>query len=159
MNNENDPIDSLEKRLKKCCPSPVSPALMGQLRSCMPAQNPQKRPSFHSSIRLLAIAATVTICVLATLWSLDKQGVQPGMVQKTSNTNRHPANRLAVKSADKYLVGVRNVGIWSAPDGRAYKVLQGITMNQTVIRNPDTGSELKMIEPQQQVLLVAMATQ
>jgi len=32
-------------------------------------------------------------------------------------------------------------------------------MTQTVIQNSENGSELKMIEPQQQVLLVAMATQ
>lgn len=159
MNSENESMNRLEKRLKKCCPAPVSPALMDQLRSCMPAPNAQKRPSFQLSIRLLAIAATVIFCVLATLWSLDKQAGKSVVVQKTSDRDRHPANRLTVKSADKYFVGVRNVGIWSAPDGRAYKVLQGVTMNQTVIRNSDTGSELKMIEPQQQVLLVAMATQ
>jgi len=159
MNNENEPMDRLEKRLKKCCPAPVSPLLMDQLRSCMPARNAQKRPSLRLSKGLMALAATVILCFMATLWSLYKKDRQSAVIQEISRSEHPAASRLSVKSSDKYFVGVRNVGVWSAADGRAYKVLQGVTMNQTVIQNPDNGSELKMIEPQQQVLLVAMATQ
>ncbi|MEI7946343.1 MAG: hypothetical protein WCJ02_06580 [bacterium] len=154
MSKENESMDRLEKRLKKCCPAPVSPALMSQLRTCMPLQKVTKRTSFRFYKGLVAIAASVLLCFMVTLWSLNKTGLQKGLLIADQ-----PAGRLTVKSSDNYFVGVRNVGIWSAPDGRAYKVLQGVTMNQTVIQNSENGSELKMIEPQQQVLLVAMATQ
>jgi hypothetical protein len=154
MSKENEPLDSLEKRLKKCCTAPVSPALMNQLRTCMPLQKVTQCPSRRFYKGLVAIAASVLLCFMVALWSLNKTGLQKGL-----RIVDHPVGRLTVKSSDNYFVGVRNVGIWSAPDGRAYKVLQGVTMNQTVIQNSDNGSELKMIEPQQQVLLVAMATQ
>lgn len=154
MNNENESMDRLEKRLKKCCPAPVSPALMSQLQTCLPLQKVTQRPSSRFYKGLVAIAASVLLCFMVTLWSLNKTGLQKGLLIADQ-----PAGRLTVKSSDNYFVGVRNVGIWSAPDGRAYKVLQGVTMNQTVIQNSSNGSELKMIEPQQQVLLVAMATQ
>jgi len=154
MNKQNESFDRLEMRLKKCCPVPVSPALMSQLRNSMPMQNVQQHPSCRFYKGLMAIAATIICCFMATLWSLTKTGVQKGLGMAD-----HPADRLTVKSSDNYFVGVRKIGIWSAPDGRAYKVVQGVTVNQTVIRNSGTGSELKMIEPQQQVLLVAMATQ
>ena len=154
MSKENEPMDRLEKRLKKCCPAPISPALMNQLRTCMPIQNETRRPSFLFYKGLVAIAASVLLCFMATLWSLNKTGMQKGL-----RIADHPASRLMVKSSDNYFVGVRNLGIWSAPNGRAYKVVQGVTMNQTVIHDSGNGSELKMIEPQQQVLLVAMATQ
>jgi hypothetical protein len=154
MNNENEPMDKLEKRLKKCCPVPVSPALMGQLRNSMPVQPRPQRPSWRFYRGLLAIAATVIFCLMVSLWSLNKKAVQTGVARAPL-----PADRLTVKSADTYFVGVRKLGIWSAADGRAYKVVQGVTLNQTVIQNSRNGSELKMIEPQQQVLLVAMATQ
>jgi hypothetical protein len=154
MSKENEPLDRLEKRLKRCCPAPVSPARMNQLRACMPMQHVPQRPYFRVYKGLVAIAASVLLCFMATLWSLNKTGLQKRLLIAD-----HPGGRLTVKSSDNYFVGVRNVGIWSAPDGRAYKVLQGVTMNQTVIQNSENGSELKMIEPQQQVLLVAMATQ
>jgi hypothetical protein len=154
MNNENESMDRLEKRLKKCCPAPVSPALMNQLQTCMPLQKVPQCPSFRFYKGLVAIAASVLLCFMVTLWSLNKTGLQKGL--RIANP---PVGRLTVKSSDNYFVGVRNVGIWSAPDGRAYKVVQGVTMNQTVIQDSGNGSELKMIEPQQQMLLVAMATQ
>jgi hypothetical protein len=154
MSNENESMDRLEKRLKGCCPSPVSPALMNQLRTCMPQQKVAQRRPFRFYKALMAIAATVILGFGVTLWSLNITGVQKGL-----HIVDHPAGRLTVKSSDNYFVGVRNVGIWSAPDGRAYKVVQGVSLNQTVVQNSDNGSELKMIEPQQQVLLVAMATQ
>ena len=154
MNNENESMDRLEKRLKKCCPAPVSPALMNQLQTCMPLQKVPQCPSFRFYKGLVAIAASVLLCFMVTLWSLNKTGFQKGL--RIANP---PVGRLTVKSSDNYFVGVRNVGIWSAPDGRAYKVVQGVTMNQTVIQDSGNGSELKMIEPQQQMLLVAMATQ
>jgi len=154
MSNENESMDRLEKRLKRCCPSPVSPALMNQLRTCMPLQRAPQRPSRRFYKALMAIAATVILGFGVTLWSLNITGVQKGF-----RIVDQPAGRLTVKSSDNYFVGVRNVGIWSAPDGRAYKVVQGVSLNQTVVQNSDNGSELKMIEPQQQVLLVAMATQ
>lgn len=154
MSKENEPLDRLEKRLKRCCPAPVSPARMNQLRACMPMHHVPQRPSFRFYKGLVAIAASVLLCFMVTLWSLNKTGLQKRLLIAD-----HPGGRLTVKSSDNYFVGVRNVGIWSAPDGRAYKVLQGVTMTQTVIQNSENGSELKMIEPQQQVLLVAMATQ
>jgi hypothetical protein len=154
MNNENEPMDRLEKRLKKCCPAPVPPELMNQLRNSMPVQPVPQRTSWRFYKGLVAIAASVLLCFMATLWSLDKKDVQKGF-----RVADHPASRLTVKSSDNYFVGVRKLGVWSAADGRAYKVVQGVTLNQTVIQNSRNGSELKMIEPQQQVLLVAMATQ
>ena len=154
MNKENEPMDSFERRLKKCCPAPVSPALMNRLRTCMPMQQVPQRPFRRFYKAVMAIAATVILGFLLTLWSLDKTGMQKGL-----RIADHPAGRLTVKSSDNYFVGARNVGIWSAPDGRAFKVVQGVTLNQTVIQDSGNGSELKMIEPQQQVLLVAMATQ
>lgn len=154
MNKQSEPLEMLEIRLKKYRPVPVSLTLMSQLCVCMPMQNVQQRPSVRFYKGLVAIAASVLLCFMVTLWSLNKTGLQKGV-----RIADHPAGRLTVKSSDKYFVGVRNVGIWSAPDGRAYKVVQGVTMNQTVIQDSGNGSELKMFEPQQQVLLVAMATQ
>ena len=154
MNRQGESLDKLEMRLKKCALAPVSPALMNRLRNSMPVQPAPQRPSFRFYKGLVAMAASVLLCFMATLWSLDKKDVQKGL-----RIADHPAGRLTVKSSDNYFVGVRKLGIWSAADGRAYKVVQGVTLNQTVIQNSRNGSELKMIEPQQQVLLVAMASQ
>lgn len=159
MNNTNETEDRIETRLKKLRPAPVSPALMKQLRQCKP--QPQKQSRFHFFLNkgLLIVAAAVVICLMAVVLSLNQKTAHPKRVQADHRSRHLSAGRMTVKSSDRYLLGMREVGIWSAPDGRAYKVVQGVSMNQTVLQDSGNGSELKMIEPQQRVLLLAMATQ
>lgn len=158
MNKQRETEDRLEKRLRGCRPAPVPPAVMSSLRSCLPPQKVQPRSACRFSKGLMAIAATGLLCFFVPLLMVKQKRECPAAQQGTFS-GKPLANRLTVKSSDNYFLGVRNVGIWSAPDGRAYKVVQGVAVNQTVIKNSETGSELKMIEPQQRVLLLAMSTQ
>lgn len=161
MNEHDKALALLEARLSKLRPSPVPKKQMESLRRCVPAREVAPRTGFIFSYwRGVAIAATLALLGGAALVSLMRTGGDAHTVTgRVEGDQSFLDNRMVRISSDQYLIGVRKLGVWSSPDGTAYRVLQGVSMNQTVFQDDVEGTELKLLKPQQRVLLMAMATQ
>ena len=147
MNLDDDSFQALENRLRAHRPAPLPPELMARLRAARPA--PRRVIAFPLLWTAAAAAAAIVTCTLA----FHRPPPRPAPLARTA-----PADGLTTTS-NQYLVGARKVGVWSAPDGHAYQVVQCLAVNRSVWRQPDGGERVELLEPQQRVLLLAMGTQ
>lgn len=155
-----DDLETFEVRLKKLRPSPLSPDVMRRLQACRPKER-KRATTARFLVAAVTMAATALLLLAGVLLALkatssDDRGT---LGRKEGPKQVAVDDQMVIKSTERYLIGARPVGVWSSPNGRAYKVVQGMAMNQTVFRHPGNGAELKMIEPQQRVLLVALSPQ
>jgi hypothetical protein len=152
MNFADETTEALEARLKKLRPVPVPPELMARLRAAAPAARvpPQRAVRFP----LAWAAAAAAAAVLASVRLLDREPAGPSPAAPAK-----ALAELAAESSREILVGARQAGTWTAPDGQMYRVVQCLSMNRTVLREPEKGAQVDVLEPRPRVLLLAMGSQ
>jgi hypothetical protein len=56
------------------------------------------------------------------------------------------------------VLAAREVGIYRSPDGKPYRVVQGVGVGQRIWKDAETGEVQTQTFPQQQILLVSLNT-
>lgn len=150
MNND---IEQFEKRLKSLTPAPPSAALLEQLAATRPAP---AMPAPHGTdwrawfVKIAIPLAAAACAAIAVRHFLMNQRPLAGPI--VIETRFRP-----VEGAD-YLVTGREIGVYHAPDGRAYRLLQCLGVNRQVWENVADKTRVEYAYPEQRLLLVSMKT-
>lgn len=157
MNCDDDKTGAWEARLKSLRPAPVPPGLMARLRAAcpQPAAQPRCGARFPLAWAAAAAAAVLLVCVLMPSRPVPQRQTGAAPVPAGEGTSAD----LTAAPSQGYIVGARSAGVWRAPDGRAYRVIQCLAVNQTVVGRSDQGAQVELLEPRQRVLLLAMKSQ
>lgn len=153
MNSDDEKFEQVLRALK---PSAPSPDLMARLRNTLPvakAHAPKlvvRRANILELVVPLAAAATVIIG-LAIYFTASLRNAPPSQIVSAAKPE---ISGRPVQTTDCVL-GAREIGIVRAPNGRPYRVVQGIGIGQQVWED-DSGKRSTRTFPQQQVLLVSM---
>jgi hypothetical protein len=160
MNFTDEPSDALETRLKKLRPSPVSPELLSRLRAVAPVTAARLKRGVRFPLVWAAAAAASAALVLVNLFEFTQPSLRPAaLAVAAAPVVESSAAERTDESSKEFLVGTRAAGTWTAPDGQMYRVVQCLSMNLTVLRDPSRGEQKDVMEPRPRVLLLAMGLQ
>ncbi len=154
---DNDPVGALEARLKSLRPAAVPPDLMERLRAVRP--QPGVQPQRGARFPLAWAAAAAAAVLLAGVFALCHAVPQRQTRASSAPAGVSASAGLTALPSQDYIVGARRAGVWRSPDGRAYRVIQCLAVNQTVVGHPGGGAQVELREPRQRVLLLAMKNQ
>lgn len=143
---KRDPLD-FEQRLQQLRPAEPRPEVRTRLENIAVPARPQR--TWIAALRIAAPLAAAAALVLAAVWSRPAPQKTSAPVVATPEPVGSPA---------ECLLGARELGIYHAPDGRPYRIVQGIAMSQEAWRDPADGRLLTRAVPQQKLLLVSMAS-
>lgn len=144
MNTDDEKFEALLRQVKPAAPSAE---LLERLRATRPAA-----PARPNIIRfILPLAAAAALVIGLTLHFSDNTSAPT----KTEPAVAQSATVRPVQQTDCVL-GAREVGIFRAPDGRPYRVVQSVGIGSETWEDTATGERKTRTFPQQQVLLVSM---
>jgi hypothetical protein len=147
--------EALEQRLARLQPAPVSAELMARLLAARPRSGGGGRRARRLWI-VLAAAAALAVCV-SVLRDSGTPGVHPECAEPAAEGG--VPDDLTADTQRERLLGARDAGRWRAPDGRIYKVIHCLSVDQSLWRNSASEVKLELLRPKQRVLLLAMGTQ
>jgi len=159
MKNE---MDELEQLLHSVRPATPPGDLLKRLAATLP---PEPAPAVSLPVhalnwkrlwlRWVTPLAVAGAAVLVCVWHVseaNRPAAMPGAALPDATTALRPVQ------FNDCLLGARDLGIYRAPDGRAWRVVQGIGMGQKVWEEAASGRQVKQLYPQQQLLLVGLNT-
>lgn len=153
MNDADEKIAELEARLRRLRPASVPPELMARLRAAAPASAPAPARAARFPRLWAAAAAALVACAGLFSWVRGPRPAPPPGAAAAA------VAELEAESPREVLVGARQAGIWTAPDGRLYRVVQCLSMSRTVLHEPGKGAQVDVLEPRPRVVLLAMGSQ
>lgn len=141
------PLEVLEQRLRQIPTAPLSDALKARLL----ATRPHPRTAGRWRRLWLPLAAAAAVCVAVGL-HLARPAAPTGRAEEPTETVLQP-----VECAD-YLFDGHDLGIYHAPDGRPYRVVQCIGIRRQSWADAGDRTRVDYDVTEQRVLLVAMNT-
>ncbi len=151
MNGGDEEWGALEARLSRLRPAAVPAEVMARLRAIPEGAAAGWRPARLALSALAAAAAAAIALAGHFLWrgggvaAVPYEGCAAAAV--TSRTTRGQ------------VVDARDAGVWYADDGRAYRVVRCVAVDETVLSGARQAAQVRVLEPRQQLLLVAMKSQ
>jgi len=140
MNKPDMDIEALEQRLRRVSPAKPSDALMARLQAARPVV---RRTWRMSHAWPLATAATLCMAVGLAMYHRLTTRAQPAVVSSLK----------PLESAD-YLLGGRELGLYNAPNGQVYRIVQCVGIHRQAWKNESTS--ITCNTPEQRLLLIPM---
>lgn len=144
--------EKLEQLLRGIQPAAPSADFLARLEATRPAPTQAEcvqRRSFSDFAFPLA-AAALLLFTLSAAFVAHWHRPAPGAGAQTATLR-------AVEQID-YVLGARELGIYHAPDGRPYRVVQSIGFGCATWEDAKSGERRTSATPQQQLLLVSLNT-
>jgi hypothetical protein len=147
MNPDDEKFEALLRQVKPAAPSAEFLERLRATRPAVPA-----KPARPNIIRfIIPLAAAAALVIGLTLYFSDNTSA-PTMA---ASAVAQSATVRPVQQTDCVL-GAREVGIFRAPDGRPYRVVQSVGIGSETWEDTATGERKTRTFAQQQVLLVSM---
>ena len=148
MNTFEPPIDPLEERLRQVAPTPPSAALLARLTTTRPATVVHRRTVWWWRVAVPLAAAAAIVMVVRMVWIAPHKTVGPVVFE----------DRFRPVEREEYVFGGRELGIYHAPDGRAYRLVETLGVNRQVWENVADRTRVEHAFPEQRLALVSMKT-
>jgi hypothetical protein len=176
MNMDHDPF---EEKLRQIKPITPSPELMARLRATRPApapawgwgallhrvlgprrdETPLPALAWDWRTILLRVVSPLAVTMLVALAVVFHFLGRGGSSRNVGTPGVKPITvQMRPVEEQECILGARELGVYCAPDGQVYRVVQCVEVNRQVWANTANGTRIEHAVPQQRVLLVSMNT-
>lgn len=149
MRPEDEKVEALLRRVQPAAPSATFLARLQATRPAPVKAAPIRKSSFIGFVFPLAAAAVLLMTLSVVFF---KHWSRPARL-----ATAQPATLRTVEQMD-CVMGARELGIYHAPDGRPYRVVQSVGFGSATWEDVKSGARRTSTVPQQQLLLVSLNT-
>ena len=147
--------EALEERLARLQPAPVPPELMARLCAVRTrAVDARRRTRTLWIVRAAAAAAVVALALF-----INGGRSRMDAARTADRTDLGRSGNVTADLRQERFLGAREAGRWTAPDGRVYKVIHCLSVDQATWQDFGRDMTVELFKPKQRVLLLAMSDQ